>query len=76
MANSFSNAFTIYLALYGGWTAIQQSLPLRFLLGFTVRFSAWHIRSRELIRRKGCCISRDRQLRVSCYTTIRGTISG
>jgi dihydroceramidase len=37
MANSFSNIFTITLALCGGSQAMKERLPSRFSLGYAVR---------------------------------------
>ena len=37
MANTFSNIFTITLALCGCSQAMKERLPLRFLLGYAVR---------------------------------------
>ncbi|KAG6814153.1 hypothetical protein H0H92_002148 [Tricholoma furcatifolium] len=34
MANSFSNLFTIALAVCGGYTAMRQSLPARYVAGY------------------------------------------
>jgi len=38
MANTFSNIFTITLALCGGFQAMKERLPSRFPLGYAVRF--------------------------------------
>ena len=36
MANSFSNVVTILIGLYGGYIALEQKLPTRYLIGFLV----------------------------------------
>ena len=37
VANSFSNFYTIFLAVYGASIAVRERLPHRFLIGYCVR---------------------------------------
>ncbi|TFY81489.1 hypothetical protein EWM64_g2522 [Hericium alpestre] len=37
LANSFSNVITVGLALYGTLSILKKSLPMRYVVGFTVR---------------------------------------
>ena len=42
MANSFSNVFSIFLAVFGALQAARQSLPARYIFGYAVSIFGPH----------------------------------